>query len=51
MFISKAYAAGTEGMPMPDNVDPAVFKYLFIGIGTALALFVVYKLVRLATRT
>ena len=46
MFTSTAHAAGTDNLPMPETVDPAVFRYLFWGIGAAIALFVLYKVAR-----
>ena len=50
MFTSTAHAAGSDSLPMPDNVDPAIFKYAFWGIGAAIALFVLYKIVRRVVR-
>ena len=46
MFTSTAHAAGTDNLPMPDSVDPAIFRAVFWGIGAAIALFVLYKVVR-----
>ena len=50
MFTTTAHAAGSDSLPLPDSVDPAIFKYMFWGIGAAIALFVLYKVVRRVMR-
>lgn len=50
MFISTAHAAGSDTLPLPDNVDPAIFKYAVWGVGAIIALAVIVMVARRLTR-
>ena len=50
MFFSTAHAAGSDSLPLPDSVDPAIFRAMFWGIGAAIALFILYKIARRVIR-